>query len=270
MNKLVIVAKNSQTYFVKRLIEEVGEGVVIFNPWSDFLIPEAENYIVRTTGVYGSDLDLLMLKTLPTEKIINSLNSLQLFRSKLTQYIWFEENNYLVPPWINLKGIDLLTVEKFFRLYPKALVKPNVGQGGWGIEVMTWESFKPWWKKKKGVDEDYLLQVLVEEGVEYRYFFIKDHFSTTLTRSNRSGIPANFTQNGEARLASLPEDLNQLCSRISDKSGAYYGAIDFIVKNNQLYLLELNTVPGIEQLENISGQNIIRYLLNAKFFCQTF
>ena len=147
MNKLVIIAKNSKTYFIDRLTKEVGD-VELFNPWTDMTLPVADHYVMRTTGVYRSDLDLMIAQALPQERIINSLVALKRFRSKSSQYTWFEELDFPVLHWLPLKGTDLLTIEKFFRLYPSVVVKPLVGQGGWGIEVLTWKTFRTWWKKR--------------------------------------------------------------------------------------------------------------------------
>ena len=69
-------------------------------------------------------------------------------------------------------------------------------------------------------------------------------------------------------MATLSNDVTQEIERLIEKSGAYYGAIDFILQDDQIYFLELNVVPGIEQLEKISGQNVLRPFLSAKFFCQ--
>ena len=270
MNKLVVVAKNPQTYFVKRLIEEVGQDVSFFNPWADALIPEASCYIVRTTGVYGSDLDLFMIQSLDQGKVLNRLSTLRLFRSKPLQYLWFEENNFPILHWLPIKGMDPLNIEKFFRLYPKMVVKPLIGQGGWGIELLTFESFKSWWKKKKGRDENYLLQPLIQGARELRYFFIKDECSLVLERTSKSGIAANFKRRGQAALTHLPSEFQSTIDLLIEKSGAHYGAIDLFIDDNRLIILELNTVPGLEQLEAISGQNIMRLLLNAKFFCHLF
>jgi hypothetical protein len=42
------------------------------------------------------------------------------------------------------------------------VVKPNFGQGGWGIEVLTRDTLLGWLKKKKKMqDEDYLIQPLI-------------------------------------------------------------------------------------------------------------
>ena len=52
MNKLVIITKNEKTYFVEKLIKELGQDkVALFNPWADLILPEGEHYLVRTTGI---------------------------------------------------------------------------------------------------------------------------------------------------------------------------------------------------------------------------
>lgn len=261
MNKICVFAKNKQTYFIKRLIEEVGE-VALFDPWSDFMLPEAETYLVRTTGVQRNELDLLMLKSLPDEKIFNRLNVLKLFRSKASQYDWFDQNDIPALPWICLKGVDLINVERFFRLHPEGVVKPLNGQGGWGVEVMTWDKFRSW-KKKKGSDEDYVLQPLVRSAREYRYFFMKNEMPVILERKAVSGIAANFQKEGDAVLATLPSSVESVLIDLAEKSGAHYGAVDFFVRDNEVIILELNSVPGIEQLEKVSGKNIMKQLLQV-------
>jgi glutathione synthase/RimK-type ligase-like ATP-grasp enzyme len=267
MNKLVVLTKNSETYFIKRLIEEVGQSrVQLFNPWADAILPEAESYLMRTTGVYGNDLDLLIAQSLPQERIMNPLPTLRRFRSKSVQYLWFEELDFPLLHWLPLKGTDLLTIEKFFRLYPEAVVKPLKGQGGWGVEVLKWSTFKSWWKKKQGKDEDYLIQPFIKGARELRYFFIKDGLHLTLERKARSGITANFKTQGSASVTQLPVEFQATIDRLIEKSGAYYGAIDLFIDDGNLIILELNTVPGVEQLEQVSGLNIIRELLKCQFF----
>ena len=262
MNKICVVAKNKETYFIKRLIEEVGDGVEIFNPWADIEFPSADLYLSRCTGVYNSDLDLMFLKTIPKNKLINSFEVLKLFRSKINQYEWFDKEDIPSLPWLPIKGSDLLTIEKFFRLYPELVVKPFIGQGGWGVQKLTWPEFKSW-KKKKNSDENYLLQPFVKDGKEFRYFFIKGKSPIILERKAKSGIAANFRSQGEAQISTLPGPMMDKIQILVESSAADYGAIDLFIKGEQLYILKLNTVPGIEQLEKISGINIIRELLES-------
>lgn len=263
MNKFCVFSKNKETFFIKRLIEEVGQDAVkLFDPWSDFELPEAQCYLSRTTGVNHSDMDLLIMSSLPADKLVNPLNVLKRFRSKPTQYQWMEENGFDCLPWLNLKTETELNVEKLFRLYPRMIVKPLVGQGGWGVEALTFEEWKRWWKKKcQSGDKDYLVQRMIYDGQEYRYFFIKDQSPIVLERTNKTGVAANFQREGEAKLSSLPTEHMAEVEKLIRASGASYGAVDLIIKDGILYILELNTVPGIEQLEKVSGENIIQRLL---------
>ncbi len=261
MNKIIVVAKNKQTYFIKRLMEELGQRVQLFDPWSDFLLPEGQRYLVRTTGVYGSDLDLLMLKALPAAAVINPPEVLRRFRSKDEQYAWFEAQDVPCLPWIPLPGTEPLVVEKFFRLYPELLVKPLRGQGGWGIEVLSWEKFRTW-KKQRGSDLSYLLQPFVRGGREFRYFFMDGEAPLVLERQPRSGVAANFRQNSQAVAATLPQEFQKAIEALVTASGASYGAIDLIVSEGQISVLELNAVPGVEQLEAVSGENVVRRLVH--------
>jgi glutathione synthase/RimK-type ligase-like ATP-grasp enzyme len=264
MNRICVIAKNKKTYFIHRLIEEVGQGVVLFDPWSDFELPEAQVYLTRTTGVYRNDLDLMIMKAVPSERLINSLDVLTRFREKKTQYTWFDEQDLPSLPWIDLKGIDPVTAEKFSVLYPEILVKPNRGQGGWGIEVLDRETFKGWLKKKKREgDEDFLAQPFQRGLPEYRFFFIKGRKPLTLKRQARDGMVANFRAQGRAELASLPESVREKLLQICELSRVHYGAVDFFLDGEEIKILEVNVAPGIEQLEKVTGENVIRSLLES-------
>lgn len=262
MNKICVIAKNKETYFINKLREILRKEFHIFDPWSDFDLPKADSYLVRTTGVYGSDLDLSMIKVLPQDKVFNPLNSLQLFRTKPKQYIWLENHDFKILPWLNLKEVDLLTVEKFFRLYPYGIVKPLTGQGGWGVEKVTWETFKSW-KKKKGSDQSYLLQPYINDLQEYRYFFIKGSLPVILNRKRCALPAANFSSGGSAQLSELTFEVKVELERLVNLSGAHYGAIDFFLDHSTPVILELNSVPGFEQVETISKRSLVESLLES-------
>lgn len=259
MNKVCVIAKNKETHFIKRLIDEVGEaGVALFDPWSDLEFPSAEIYIGRTTGIHKSDLDLLMMKPLKT--VINPPDALRRFRSKISQFRWMEDNDFPILPWVSLKETDELTVEKFTVLYPEVVVKPDIGQGGWGVEALTRDKLRTWFKKH---DKDYLFQPFIKDAQELRYFFIKGEAPIVLKRKAKTGIAANFKNQGEAELSTLPAEFTPTIERLVNLSGAHYGAIDLFVDQDRLSILELNTVPGIEQLEKVSGLNIMSKLLKS-------
>src|SRR6478672_7490044 len=80
MNKLCIVTRNSGTYFVRRLTEEVRD-ILLWDPWKQPGLPEAENFLVRTTSVYRDDRDLDLLKG-TQKKVINPVETHELLRDK--------------------------------------------------------------------------------------------------------------------------------------------------------------------------------------------
>src|SRR5690349_8413184 len=102
MNKLSVLSENVKTYFIKRLIEEVGESLSIHDP-RESSGPFSEKILVRTTGVNRDDRDLAFLKALPLpSKIFNPLRSLEIFRSKNSQYDFFQKNHLPHLPWRDL------------------------------------------------------------------------------------------------------------------------------------------------------------------------
>jgi glutathione synthase/RimK-type ligase-like ATP-grasp enzyme len=259
MNKICIIAKNKQTFFIKRLIEEVGqENVALFDPWSDFDFPEAQYYFGRTTGIHKSDLDLMMMR--PLKNLFNPYEALTRFRSKSSQFRMMEENNLPILPWISLKDSDPVTAEKFTVLYPEVVVKPDIGQGGWGIEVLTRATLRGWMKKH---DRDYLLQPFIKDALELRYFFVKGEDAVVLKRKSKTGIAANFKKEGEAEIFDLPHEFKNDIEKLIQLSGAHHGAIDLFIDQGRLYILELNTVPGIEQLEKVSQRNMMKLILTS-------
>lgn len=260
MNKLLVVAKNPETYFIKRLIKEVGQnGLLLFNPWKDAAPSGFERVLFRSSGIYHSDLDLEFVRHCG-RPVLNPLSSLILFRSKSSQYRFFQERSHPCPPWQFLS--DFTGGEGWF------LVKPDFGQGGWGIEVLTSSqmlAFKA--KQQKLGDMSWLVQPYIE-ATEYRVFFVGDE-RFTLKRLPREGKAAsNFAQEGSAEVVSMPAHLSVMIERLIKDSGAYYGAIDLLDPDHGPVVLEVNVVPGIEQLEQLTNLNIVSRLVTANFFCQ--
>lgn len=256
MNNLCIVAKNEETYFIKRLSDEATQEIIFFNPWSRQTLPEASAYLIRTSGIYGDDQDLEILETISEKKCFNSLRTLKMFRDKVTQFQFFAQLGIPCIPWCDLR-IQLPQVDP----NQSYLVKPVRGQGGWGIQILEGHSVEGWMQEQRlKNDLSYVLQPFLQNRNEYRYFFIGDK-TITLKRLPQKNVMANFTQGGEAELSSLSVEVETMLKKLIKASGAYYGAIDLFVQGPEVHILELNVVPGIEQLEKVSGENIAKIIL---------
>jgi len=263
MNKLLVLAKNFHTFFIERLQEEANCSVSFLNPWeSGREISRDEKILVRSTSIHGSNHDLDYLEHHKLQSI-PSLHALKTLRTKPLQFKYFEERGIAHLPWLNLTQVSSSEIELFASSFKeqKLLIKPQRGQGGWGVRVfedVTELLF--WWTEAK--DREYLLQPFIEEHEEYRVFFMGNEY-LGLKRISK-GITANFTQGGEAIEFSPTEELKEIVRNIKEDLGLIYGAADFLCTKGPkgtAYLLEMNLVPGIEQLEMVTRRNVPKELL---------
>jgi len=257
MNKYCVIARNFQTYFVKRLSEEVGKELSWFNPWEGSELPPAAIYFFRSSAVYGGQRDLDSLKQIPHGALlVNPETALNTFRDKEKQYSLNLGLPFRLIPWMDLRGKDQNAAENFLQHQGEMIVKPIRGQQGWGVEKLNQESLRNWWERRS--DDEYLIQKFIQ-GKEQRLFFIGDEFYLLSRRGE--GPAANFAQGGSAELISVPDKLKSLGRECIQNSQAIYGAIDLILAEGEYHFLELNISPGIEQLEKVSGENILQKLL---------
>ncbi len=249
MNKMTVVTRNRETYFMKRLTEEVGE-LDCWNPWEDTRVPDASAFLIRTSGVYGDDRDLNLLRKSQTN-IINPVESHALLRDKAMQFQFLEKKGFHVIPWRPLDHRGDFLPEKI-------LIKPVRGQGGWGIRTMDQKSFLDWEKETK--DRSWIVQPYLENVKEFRLFYCGQE---EILLQRRGAVAANFTQGGSAVVVPIPKALSEFGEEIRMLTGTFYGAVDFFeTQTGEHLILEINPVPGVEQLERVTGQNIIRKVLS--------
>jgi len=262
MNKLTIVAKNPQTYFIKRLSEELGEEKIQhFNPWIDPVPASYVKILFRSSGIYHSDVDLDFVRGSGSD-VMNPIKSLEIFRSKSSQYEFFQQHSHPALPWWRLKDWTAHDKES-----DEFLVKPDNGQGGWGIEVFSGCDLDRWkeLQRLKG-DLSWVVQPYIK-AQEYRVFFMGSERICLKRLPKKGELVSNFAQEGEAKLVVLPQEIKEVIGPLIESSGAYYGAIDLLDTANGPAILELNVTPGIEQVEALAHQNLILALLSANFFC---
>ena len=255
MNKILVVAKNKETYFIKRLTQELGtEKLSFFNPWEEELGDRKfSKVLVRTTGVYGGSADLVLLRTLPSDiTVVNPIESLALLRNKNLQYQCFASLGIPLLPWLNLETASLAELQSFLANLQdeQFLIKPLRGQGGWGIRVFAPSELEDWFKKHD--DHEYLVQPY-RAAAEFRFFFIKE-WGVTLKRIQSPGkVQANFQQQGQAELTFDRPEMKKIVDIIRGHISLDYGAADFLLLQEGPVLLEMNAVPGVEQVESIIG-----------------
>jgi len=272
MNKLIVIAKNKNTYFLHQLSRHLNEAeLLILDPWDEnwerFLPFIDPVFLVRTTGVYGDHKDLTLIESLMKhgyQKFLNNLDCLKVCRRKSTQFRFFLEIGIPHLPWFHLDQINSMEIRAFFssNRHGPFLIKPDRGQGGIGLEVVSEKQIMKMKTDQK--DLDFIVQPYLDGAEEFRVFFIENNERFTLRREKTPhAIAANFRQNGSATWIETPEFIEVLLAKLLSHLPLHYGAIDILKIQNQYWVLEVNSVPGIEQLEMVTGKDIAKMLLES-------
>jgi glutathione synthase/RimK-type ligase-like ATP-grasp enzyme len=159
---------------------------------------------------------------------------------------------------------ELNTLKSFLEKFPaeQFLIKPHRGQGGWGIRTFAADELMAWYQGSE--DLEYILQPYMQGYNELRYFFIGDEWSFTLERlKSDESVGANFRLQGKAMSVPAREELSAIIRQVRSEFALHYGAMDILIIDGECKVLEINAVPGIEQLEEVSAVNVIKVLLNS-------
>lgn len=280
--KIIYFSSNLETYFSKRFFEECqlgGPEVDIIDPFRSAFSPlEIHNapcfLMYRTSGIHMDDFDLELAKNLyPKAECWNSLAAIHLTRTKMRQMRFFQKHGLPSVPTMALRGRMnepmVKVLDEFAERFNPAqrwMFKLNRGQQGIGVNLiegrdnlLSW--LETFWAIK---DQDFLVQPYIEASAEYRCFFIRKTNQIWWLARKGESFKSNFAQGGGAELVTMPpKTVEEIAHKLIDVANCDYGSIDILWTGQEAYVLELNSQPGIEQLEGITQANIMRKLLTA-------
>lgn len=194
--------------------------------------------------------------------------------SSLTFNKWFC-NNYLRSFGVTMakslqisKGDEINATEIIETLGLPVFIKPNAGGSSFGItKVKTLEEVVPAIKKAWKESNEALMEEFIE-GTEFTCGLVKIGedkiiFPVTevLTDNEFFDFEAKYTPGAAEEItpARLPKDLFEKCQQLSSEiydfcECAGIVRIDFILKENKFYFLEVNTTPGMTATSFIPQQ----------------
>lgn len=278
MSKYIIIASESSTlYTTKRLIHEgtkLKQSTIWINPYEESsIIPKMYNkgglYIVRTTGIRYDDFDLTSAKnySLANFKITNSLPSLDIFRSKEMQSLFFKEHGLTYIPSIMYRGsLQNSTWKALLELSPshEFILKMSRGNQGIGVNLIkgkeSLQSFLETFQAMK--DQRFLIQPFVRHKKELRLFIIKNEIYAIVERTiSNDDFRGNAKRSSGKLIKKLPTFILDEVYRAFKSSKLDYCGMDIIWDGDNFIFLEINAVPGFEQVESLSKFNIAREIL---------
>jgi ribosomal protein S6--L-glutamate ligase len=270
---IIIASESSSLYSTRRLLEEGSKlkySTIWINPYEtpiSNLDKIALNglYMLRTTGIRYDDYDLACAKnySLYNYKIINPLDPAKLFRSKELQSIFFKEHQLESIPTVMYRGA--LTDEiwdMLQKLSPTSqfILKMNRGNQGIGVNLInglqSLRSFLETFHAMK--DQRFLIQPYLPHQKELRIFMIKNEVHAIIEKSISSDdFRGNAKRSTGKLIQKIPNNILDEIERAYKLSQLNYCGIDLIWgADNTFSFLEINPVPGFEQIELLSKKNI--------------
>lgn len=139
------------------------------------------------------------------------------------------------------------------------IVKDKCGTKGDGIFLVHCK------EELYGITDEYFIEEYGGEDItkssDYRVYVLNGKILVSIQRTNE-GFISNVDKGGKVSiLPSIEENILEQLNKIIKSFDAKYFAIDYIVKNGEVKVLELNTNPGASAL---LGQNFDYYTLLFK------
>lgn len=283
--KFVITTTQPKFYSITRFVEEanlLGHQVSLLNPLNSVmplhhltdLWPRFDCILHRITGARMDDFDLRVTESLshPGCKVINSLESLNAHRDKVRQFLYFKRNNLPLVPTIAFRGVpsrqhlEQAIDELGTEIY---VVKLEKGNQGYGVNLLhTKEALYSLLETFHMVQvHNVMIQPYIKEKRELRVYFVKGEIVGVMERHcKEGGFKANFAQDSKAYMVTdLDSEIRRVVEKTIQVSGLFYGSIDILITLAGPQLLEVNSVTGFEQFEQVTGVNFARKVLERIF-----
>jgi RimK family alpha-L-glutamate ligase len=150
-----------------------------------------------------------------------------------------------------------------FRALGDVIVKPLFGSMGLGMvrvsdEEMAWRVFRTV-EQIRGVY--YLQRTIEHDGRDIRVFVIGGQVLGAIERQ-AEGWRTNLARGGSARPVQLSREWTTLAIRAAAAVDAEYAGVDLLpARDGQVYVLEVNGIPGWQGLQEATGLDVAGALL---------
>jgi len=225
---------------------------------------------VRGTPSKDSSLDLISELERLGVCCINSRTSIAIAADKYRSYIRLKDYGLTTPKSVLIPNVDS-TEKSFENLDTKFPIILKTLRGSKGVGVLFVESERSLNSVvqlifKTDPDADLLIQEYIKTEFDVRVLILDGKIVATMQRDVLEGdFRSNYSQGAKVKKYNLTQ-LETEQSLLAAKSvGGILSAVDFIPsndpKNKPPYMLEVNSSPGTEGIEEASGKNIVKEIL---------
>lgn len=194
-------------------------------------------------------------------KIINSAIAISRAANKVASFQHFKEQGVPSVEWTTDKDVAKLWLDKGHTVYGRKKVSAHSGEG---ICILTYDN-RSW-------DDCRLYTKGVLKAHEYRVHVFNNNIIDVQKKRRRSGTEGSDMIKNLANGwvfcrddVAPPYALYDACIKAVASLGLSFGAVDVLYKerDNKVYVLEVNTSPGLQGETLESYKNVINKLLRS-------
>ena len=285
--KIALLASNPNLYSNKRLMEAAearGHEIVFLNVEQAYMKLDAHSPEIRYRG--GNilkDFDAVIPRIKPAVTfygcaVIRQFNNLGVYcqnsaesitqsRDKLFASQLFSKNDIHIPITGFAKSpMDTKDLIKMVNGAPLIIKLLESTQGKGVVLAETNKAAESVINAFKSVNTNILVQEFIKEanGQDIRCFVVNGKVVASMQRQAEKGeFRANIHQGGKASMIKITQEEKKLALKASKALNLAVAGVDIIRSNKGPLLLEVNSSPGLEGIENATGKDIANEMIKA-------
>ncbi|WP_149274392.1 30S ribosomal protein S6--L-glutamate ligase [Pareuzebyella sediminis] len=285
--KIALLASNPQLYSNKRIIEAAearGHEIVFLNVELAYMKLDAHSPEIRYRG--GNilkEFDAVIPRIKPSVTFYgcalirqfdnlgvycqNSAESISQSRDKLFASQLFSKNDIHIPITGFAKSpMDTKDLIKMVNGAPLIIKLLESTQGKGVVLAETNKAAESVINAFKSVNTNILVQEFIKEanGQDIRCFVVNGKVVASMQRQAEKGeFRANIHQGGRASIIKITSEERKLAQKAAKVLNLAVAGVDIIRSNKGPLLLEVNSSPGLEGIENATGKDIANTMIVA-------
>ncbi len=285
--KIGVLASNPNLYSNKRLIEageERGHEMKFLNIQHCYMKLDTESPEIHYRGgIILNDIDAIIPRIRPSMTFygcalirqfdsistysLNSSESITHSRNKLYSTQLFSKNKINIPitgfAKSPLDTKDLISMVNGAPLIIKLLEST---QGNGVVLAETNKAAESVINAFKSLNANILVQEFIKEanGRDIRCIVIDGKVVASMERVAQKGeFRANLHKGGQSRLIKVTPEERKLAIRAAKSFNLMVAGVDLIRSNKGPLLLEVNSSPGLEGIENATGKDVAKLMISV-------
>jgi ribosomal protein S6--L-glutamate ligase len=197
--------------------------------------------------------------------VLNPPRALEICIDKYLATARLEAAGLPVPPTAVCQTADD-AMEAFVALGREVVVKPLFGSEGRGMvriddEEIAWRTFRTLERTDSVL---YLQQFIRHPGWDLRVFVLRGEVRAAMRRHARGGWRTNVAQGGRGEAVNVAPAQAELALRAAEACGTFAAGIDLLPgPGGEMYVLEVNAVPGWRALAPVTGVDIAAEVIES-------